>query len=557
MTMGAIDSRADDTGGRVPAAANSDVWVFTDLRSRRHFDFSLNVLAKARKLTAAAGGKTVACLLAPAGKSGPARSEADACLLAAAAEAECLNHGAGRVLVLENPCFASPQADLFARALAAAVRQDQPRLVLFALSDFGRELAARASRICRAGLIADCQDLRADPGGRIVGLCPAWGGRILSEITFAEGWGTGFATVQAHGRPPAPGEAAQGEVQRRPVADPPATTGLRRVDARPAPESQRRLENAEIVVVGGAGLGSARAFGRVRELAAVLGAEVGATRPPVLDHWVDEERLIGQTGKSVAPRLLVSVATSGAAQYTAGIMEAGTIVVVNRDPAAPVFEVADIGIVADANEFLPQWIERAQRSVMRRLADLLCETAAAGGEGSGFGARLKKLREGREWSVEALAEATGQTPDFISQAETGAISPPVSFLLRLSGALGVDPGTFLRRDEQSAIRDRRLESYVRRTQSYSYQTLTEGGPHDHLRAFMVTIEPHQTHKPVEYKHEGEEFIYVIAGDLELALGGRALVLKAGEHMHFNSYIPHKLKSLSAEPTRCLVVLYTV
>jgi electron transfer flavoprotein alpha subunit len=74
---------------------------------------------------------------------------------------------------------------------------------------------------------------------------------------------------------------------------------------------------------------------------------------------------------------------------------------------------------------------------------------------------------------------------------------------------------------------------------------------------MVTIEPHQTHKPVAYKHEGEEFVYVMSGELELTLGNKARVLKAGEHTHFNSDIPHKLKNLSSEHTRCLVVLYTV
>jgi transcriptional regulator with XRE-family HTH domain len=413
------------------------------------------------------------------------------------------------------------------------------------------------SRLCQAGLIADCKDLRVDPGGRVIGLCPAWAGSIIAEITYADGWGTGFATVQPHCCQASLVDAPKGEVIRWPVADRPDSGHVRMLDSRPTPESHRKLENADIVVVGGAGLGSARAFGRVRDLASVLGAEVGATRPPVLDHWVDEQRLIGQTGKNVAPRLLFSIATSGAVQYTAGIMEAETIVVVNRDPGASIFEIADIGIVADANEFLPKLIERAQRAVMRRLADMLCETAAAGTSGNGFGARLRKLRDGRGWSVEALAEATGQTPDFIEQVEADEISPPVSFLLRLAGALGVDPGTFLRKDEQSAIRDRRLESYVRRTQNYSYQTLTEGREHDHLRAFMVTIEPHQAHKPVAYKHAGEEFIYVVSGELELTIGSRAVVLKAGEYNHFNSDIPHKLKSLSGEPTRCLVVLYTV
>jgi electron transfer flavoprotein alpha subunit len=555
--MTTIISRPPDGVFKMTGALTNDVWVFVDLRSRRFFGFSLNVVCKARQLAAATAGKVTACILAPAHAAAATRSEGDVCVLPEAAETECANHGADQVIVLENVQFGSPRADLLAEALAGAVLEARPRLVLFALTDLGREVAARVSRRCRAGLIADCKDLRVDPGGRIIGLCPAWGGSVLAEITYAEGWGTGFATVQPHCCQAAPVEAPTGAVVRRAVAELKTPARLRLLDSHPAPDSHRKLENADIVLVGGAGLGSAKAFGKVRDLATVLDAEVGATRPPVLDHWVGEQRLIGQTGKSVAPRLLVSIATSGAAQYTAGIMESETIVAVNRDPAAPIFEIADIGIVADANEFLPKLIERAQRTVMRRLADMLCETAAPGSRGNGFGARLKKLRDGRSWSVEALAEATGQTPDFIEQVEADQISPPVSFLLGLAGALGVDPGTFLRKEEQSAIRDRRLESYVRRTQNYSYQTLTEGREHDHLQAFMVTIEAQQTHKPVAYKHEGEEFIFVMSGELELILGSKALVLKAGEHTHFNSYIPHKLKSLSSEHTRCLVVLYTV
>ncbi|MFO7708480.1 MAG: FAD-binding protein [Desulfobacterales bacterium] len=538
------------------AALSNDIWVYIDLRNRRFFDFSLNVVCKARQLADATGGRVAACVLTQLQGSVPARSEGDACVLGQTAETECLEHGADQVIVLENARLSPPCTDLFAQALAGVVMETRPLLVLCALTDFGRELAARVSRLCNGGLIADCKDLRVDPGGRVVGLCPAWGGSIVSEITYAQGWGTGFATVQPQCCKAAPVDAPGSEVIRRNVPDLPAPRGVRRVNSFPAPGSHRRLENAEIVVVGGAGMGSAKAFGKVRDLAAALGAEVGATRPPVIEHWVDEQRLIGQTGKHVAPRLLFSIATSGAAQYTAGITEAETIVVINRDPAAPIFEIADIGIVADANEFLPELIERAQRTVMRRLADKLCETAVPGADSTAFGAKLKKLRDGRGWSVEALAEATGQTPDFIAQAEAGEILPPVSFLLRIAGALGVDPGTFLRKEEQSAIRDRRLESYERRTQNYSYQTLTEGGEHDHLRAFLVTIEPHQAHKPVDYKHEGEEFIYVISGELELTLGTKAQVLKAGEYTHFNSFITHKLKNLSGSRTKCLVVLYT-
>lgn len=541
----------------MPAQTTNSIWVFMDCRSNRLFGYSLNILAKARELAAALGGQTVACLLAPSGGVHLTASEGDACGPAASVETACLAHGADQVRVLVHDQFSLPRADLFAEALAEAVRNAKPGLVLLALTDFGREMAARAARRCRAGLIADCQDLYADADGRIIGACPAWGGTIVSEITFAEGWGTGFATVQPHCCQAKPVETPATDIRRAIVERLPETPALRLVDSRPAPDSQRQLENADIVVVGGAGLGSAKAFRSVRELAAVLGGEVGATRPPVLQHWVEGTRMIGQTGKSVSPRLLITIGTSGAAQYTAGIMEADTIVAVNRDPGAAIFQMADVAIVADAHDFLPVLIERARQAVMRQLADVLCEAENEGEHGDAFGTRIRKLREGHAWSIEALAEATGQTPDFIQQVEANAISPPVGFLLRLATAFDVDPGTFLRKEEQVAIRDRRLEAYVRRTQDYAYQTLTEGSEADHLRAFMVTIEPHGAHKPVAYKHEGEEFIFVMAGELELTLDRKAHVLKTGEHIHFNSYIPHRLKSLSSDPTRCLVVLYTI
>jgi electron transfer flavoprotein alpha subunit len=541
----------------MPAEPTRDIWVFADIRSRRLLDFSLNILCKGRQLTASSGGRVVAVLLTPTGGAPLSMSEGDACVLTESAETSCLNHGADRVLVLENDGFGSPRPDTFAAALADAIASHRPRLVLTAMTDFGRELAARMARRCQAGLIADCQDIHIDADGRIIGACPAWGGTVVAEITFAEGWGTGFATVQPHCCQAEPVETPAGKILRQSIGTLPATPALHMIDSHLAPESQRKLENADIVVVGGAGLGNAKTFGKIRELAAVLGGQVGATRPPVLQHWVDETRLIGQTGKSIAPKLLISIGTSGAAQYTAGIMEADRIVVINRDPDAPIFQLADTAIVADAGTFLPVLIERAQQAVMRQLADVLCETTAEREVNDGFGARLKKVREGHDWSIEALAQATGQTPDFIQTVEDNEISPPVGFLLRLSTALNVDPGTFLGKEAQVAIRNQRLEAYVRRTQNYSYQTLTEGSPSDHLRAFMITIEAHDTHKPVAYKHEGEEFVYVIAGELELTLDKKSHVLKPGEHRHFNSYIPHRLKSLSNEPTRCLVVLYTI
>jgi len=166
------------------------------------------------------------------------------------------------------------------------------------------------------------------------------------------------------------------------------------------------------------------------------------------------------------------------------------------------------------------------------------------------------LRESHGWSLEALAEATGQSPDFIEKVEHDEVAPSVSFLLRFASAIKVDPGTFLSREEKTMIRDARAQAFIKRTQNYSYQTLSPGAENDHLRAFMITIEPKQSHKPVAYKHEGEEFIFVMEGDLQLTLGGKVHHMRPGESIHFNSDTPHKLKSISNEQTRCLVVLYT-
>ena len=193
---------------------------------------------------------------------------------------------------------------------------------------------------------------------------------------------------------------------------------------------------------------------------------------------------------------------------------------------------------------------------MRKMADVLCENKGGDSE-KGFGAKVCKLRQDHGWSVEDLAEKTGQTPEFIERIENEDFSPPVSFLLGLSKAMNIDPGTFLRKEEKDIIRGQRSAAFTRRTHNYSYQTLTPGAENDHLRAFMVTIEAKQTHKPVEYKHEGEEFIYVMEGELELILGGTRHHLKTGESIHFNSEISHKLKSISSQDTRCLVTLYTV
>ncbi len=535
----------------------NDIWVFGDRRSARLQEMSLTVLSKAAALARQTQSRVVMFALTTGKPDLSPVADDDACAAPEPFEDAAIAWGAQKVILFENERFFPPTPHVFARALVPLLKSHRPHLVLFALTDFGRDLAARTAAALRAGLMADCLELTPGENGSIVGRCPAWGGQIMAEITFAPGLGTGFATVAPHHPAGAKDSRRRGGVDRIALNDIPEPKGIRLVSSSPIQPTGESLENARVVVVGGAGLGSMENFRQVRQLAAALAGQVAATRPPVLNHWVSDDRLIGQTGKSVRPDLLFSIGTSGAVQYTAGIAEAGLIVAVNRDPAAPIFKLADIGVIADAATFLPLLSERIRKTVMRRLTDDLCTDMPEQPEKRGFGGKVRTLRDALGWSVEDLAESTGQTPEYIADIESGAVSPPVAFLLRLAGAYGVDPGTFLRDEEKMQIRDQRTRDYVNRTRNYSYQTLTSGAAHDHLRAFMVTIEPHHAHKPVAYKHDGEEFIFVMQGELQFTLGTKVHVLKTGESIHFHSATPHKLKSLSAATTRCLVILYTI
>jgi electron transfer flavoprotein alpha subunit len=533
--------------------------VCGDLRTKRHWKNSLKVMAKARVLAHSADAPVLMILM------GAGRAESidgdhfdlSACIGMDQAARQAVDHGAETVYCLEHQQLAIPRTDVYAQVLAGFVQQQAPWLVLVPLNDFSRETAAICAQTCNAGLIADCTEL-AYQDGQVIGRCPAWGGQILADITLAPGWPTAFMTVQPHGTVETSAGDGKGSIETIHLDDVPVPTGCVLTRRAMEPSEERRLEKAHTVVVGGAGVGDMRGFGLVRELAAALGGEVGATRPPVMNHWVEEGRLIGQTGKTIHPKLLITVGTSGAIQYTAGISDAKMVVAINSDPTAPIFQLADLGLVGDAKTLLPLMVQEARQASLRRLADAACaldqEDAVPRG---GFGAMVRQLREARNWSQAELAQTTGQTPDFIEQVETDQLSPPVSFILGMAQAMKVDPSTFLRKEEQAAIRDRRAQAYYQRTQEYSYTTLTPGAENSHLRGFMVTIEPHQAHKPVAYKHDGEEFIYIMEGQLELTLGTKVSKLRVGECIRFNSDVPHKLKSASNEPTRCLVVLYTI
>lgn len=172
-----------------------------------------------------------------------------------------------------------------------------------------------------------------------------------------------------------------------------------------------------------------------------------------------------------------------------------------------------------------------------------------------IGKRLMKLRKEKKLTLKHMANETGLNPRFISRVEKGEVMPPVSVILQLSKALEVDSSILLR-EEKKRAGEKSAEGYQKRTEDYSYETLTPEARHKHLKAFKVFIDPKSEHKPVGYQHLGEEFQYVIKGKIEVMVGENKNVLGPGDSLHFNSSIVHKLKNISSEKAELLVVLYT-
>lgn len=170
------------------------------------------------------------------------------------------------------------------------------------------------------------------------------------------------------------------------------------------------------------------------------------------------------------------------------------------------------------------------------------------------GQKIKTVRLGKKISLDNLANETGFSTAYLKQIEAGDEMPPVGALLQISRALQIDSALFLREEEESKLSDR-IQAYSKRTDNYAYVTLTPGAENKHLKAFKVTIDALSDHKGVGYQHEGEEFVYVLKGRIEVTVGDHVNKLKRGDSLHFNSAIRHNLRNIGRDAAEMLVVIY--
>ncbi|MGO4370156.1 electron transfer flavoprotein subunit alpha/FixB family protein [Paenibacillus sp. MCAF20] len=326
------------------------ILVFAESRSGSLRRVALEALGAARRL---------------AGKDGEVHAVL-ACFGGAAEEAAALAaRGADVVHIADDPSLRAYAPEAYIAAIGAAIAKVAPDAVLLGHTAMGRELAPRVAAALGAGHIADVTAIEdsGDDGGDVGFIRPLYAGKAFERRSFVPGrpW---VITVRPNNLPAAePLDAAAGHtaaVKELPFTVPPLYTAVRGLVRRTS--GQLDLAEADVVVSGGRGVRSAAGFEPLHALASVLGGAVGASRGACDAGYCDYAQQIGQTGKVVTPQLYIACGISGAIQHLAGMSQSRVIVAINKDPDAPIFGVADYGIVGDLFEVVPLLTAELQRA---------------------------------------------------------------------------------------------------------------------------------------------------------------------------------------------------
>lgn len=321
----------------------SGVWIYAEFRHGMIAPVSFELLGIGRQLADQRGVELVAVLLGHECSAGAK---------------DLIAHGADKVYLVDEPQLQNFTDETHGDILADLLKEHQPEIVLAGATAIGRSFIPRVATMLGAGLTADCTNLTIGEDGSLQQTRPAFGGNIMATI------------VCPHTRPqmstvrPLVMQALEADhersgeiIQVKPKSDSlhSLVTVLTSVLEG---EDQVKLNEAEIVVAGGRGLDNKKGFTMVKELADLLGGAVAASRAAVDSGWVSYQHQVGQTGKTVAPKLYICCGISGAIQHVVGMQSAETIIAINNDPNAPIFDVATYGIVADVYEILPKLIEK-------------------------------------------------------------------------------------------------------------------------------------------------------------------------------------------------------
>lgn len=278
---------------------------------------------------------------------------------------EALYHGADIAYLAEDPRLLQYQADYYLQVLLQACQELSPQAMLMGQNQVGRDVAPRLAYRLGTGAVMDCTDFFVDQAkGALLCIRPMYGGNAVATVACA---GTPqIATLRPKSQDPAARqEARPGQVVRLSVNVEDVSASYTVVERVKEEAQGLKLEDAEIVVSGGRGIGGPEGFKVLEELSEALGGCVGASRAAVDAGWISSDRQVGLTGKVVTPKLYVAIAISGASQHLAGCSNAKTIVAVNKDPDAPMFQKAQFGVVGDYRKITPALVAEVKRVLGR------------------------------------------------------------------------------------------------------------------------------------------------------------------------------------------------
>ncbi|NWF55057.1 MAG: electron transfer flavoprotein subunit alpha/FixB family protein [Syntrophaceae bacterium] len=323
------------------------IWVFIEQEEGCVAEVSFELLNAAKQLSEKKGGAEVTALLPGHGVKGLSQ--------------DLLSYGADRVLCADHPFLEKYLTLPYTRVIGDLISERKPEIFLLPATSLGSDLAARVAIRVNTGLSAHCTHLAINPQGELLQVVPAFGGKVMATILCPK-HRPQMASIR-------PGVYRRGEPREDEGVVEDVTVDLHPEDLKQKvlevhweKKAAQGIEEAEVVVAGGAGIGNGEDWKWVERLARVLHAAVGGTRPPLDEGWIGEGQMIGQSGKTIRPKLYIGVGISGVIQHVVGIQDAKVVVAINKDPRAAIFQSADLGAVADFRKLLPLLVEELEKA---------------------------------------------------------------------------------------------------------------------------------------------------------------------------------------------------
>lgn len=344
----AIIRDVEEAATAIDKAAYKDVWVYIEHADGQARNVGFELLGEGRKLADSMGQKLAGVIVG---------DQVEQLVKAVFA------NGADKVYLVEGKEFVKYTTDAYTAVFTDLITDYKPSVILMGATINGRDLGPRVACRVGTGLTADCTDLGIDEQtGLVAWTRPAFGGNIMATILCPE-HRPQMGTVRPNVfKRPQPDFERTGEVIRISSTVKPEAIRTKVIEAVQVCTGSCNLEESEIIVSGGRGMGKPENFVLIEELAAVLGGAVGASRAVIDAGWKPHPHQVGQTGKTVGPKVYIACGISGAIQHVAGMSSSDTIIAINKDADAPIFKVADYGIVGDVMEVLPVLIEEFKKA---------------------------------------------------------------------------------------------------------------------------------------------------------------------------------------------------